>query len=151
MIGYKYVYRHGHPLAYSDGRVAEHRVHLYDKIGAGPHKCYWCGVQVIWSKGSRTAKGSLVVDHLDQNHHNNHPDNLVASCHPCNCGREHPQSILDGELSITWPDGSRHRAVKRTCKKCKKDFLHLEADHRSNRGQFCSRSCARSWPRRSVD
>jgi hypothetical protein len=75
----------GHPLSSRVGQVLEHRVILYNKIGPGPHPCYWhslsgCGQLALeWPK--------VCVDHLDDDPLNNDPDNLVSSCRGCNWGR----------------------------------------------------------------
>jgi hypothetical protein len=80
----------GHPLAYKDGRIKEHRFVLYEKIGPGPHACHWCGREIQWMPGGRAAfrdRRYLVPDHLDTNPLNNAPGNLVPSCVPCNSSR----------------------------------------------------------------
>lgn len=75
--------QHDHPLADSDGCVTEHRKVLYDKIGSGPHLCYWgCGAVLSWG----TIHG-ICVDHLDGDTMNNDPGNLVPSCFLCNIMR----------------------------------------------------------------
>lgn len=70
-----------HPLASQNTYLYEHRKVLYDRIGAGPHCCHWCGCEVVWRA---RGKKKLVADHLDNDKLNNHPDNLVPSCHACN-------------------------------------------------------------------
>lgn len=81
--GYILLRRTDHPLSSSNGMLFEHRKVLFDSIGYGPHKCFWCGRQVNWTKG-RATKGSLVPDHLDGDKANNSLSNLVPSCSPCN-------------------------------------------------------------------
>jgi hypothetical protein len=131
-----------HPLASKNGTVHEHRAMLYDKIGPGPHSCNWCGRLLDWLPGKKNIQGSITVDHLDNNGRNNVLDNLVASCHGCNCSRGRKDSIQDTELFITMKGNrGRHRAVERICKNCGKTFLHLKADKRPNAGQFCSKPC----------
>ena len=73
--------QHGHPLANLSGQVPEHRKVLYDKIGSGEHKCWWCGINLIWDKKSTNI---INVDHLDGVIDNNSPSNLVSACHKCN-------------------------------------------------------------------
>ncbi len=68
-----------HPLA-NDGWVYEHRYVMYGEVGAGPQKCWWCGVELQWD-------WNLNVDHLDYDRSNNDPANLVISCRACNIGR----------------------------------------------------------------
>lgn len=81
--GYVVLSGRDHPLARTN-RVFEHRAVLYDHLGAGVHPCHWCGAEVSWSaKGNRR----LVVDHLDDNKHNNRLSNLVPACNPCNATR----------------------------------------------------------------
>lgn len=70
----------GHPLAYKNGSIAEHRKILYDAIGPGQHPCEWCGKLKEWGHG-------LYVDHLDDDKTNNDLANLVPSCLRCNWGR----------------------------------------------------------------
>lgn len=73
-----------HPAAAPSGYVYQHRAVLFDAIGAGSHKCHWCGREVAWrAEGSR----KLVVDHLDGDKKRNEPGNLVPSCHRCNSTR----------------------------------------------------------------
>lgn len=85
--GYVYLLgMHDHPLCSSNGRMAEHRKILYDHIGPGPHKCFWCKSEIDWIRG-RCLKGSLVPDHLDGNKQNNDINNLVPSCNDCNSSR----------------------------------------------------------------
>ncbi len=70
----------GHPIAFGDGTVLEHRFVLYEKIGPGPHPCHWaCGAILDWGGPS-----GINVDHLDDDKLNNDPDNLVPSCGNCN-------------------------------------------------------------------
>lgn len=80
--GYVVLHRPDHSLADKSGRVAQHRQVLYDKIGEGPHDCFWCGKAVAWGGHS-----GLHVDHLDEVRDNNDPSNLVPTCPGCNFGR----------------------------------------------------------------
>lgn len=79
--GYLEVYLPTHPLAAANGRVYEHRLVLFGRIGAGEHPCHWCGRSVSWDDKS------LEVDHLDHDRANNAAANLVPSCHRCNSQR----------------------------------------------------------------
>jgi len=68
-----------HPLTHSGGSVYEHRKVVFDKVGVGPHPCYWCGKILEWS--------DIVVDHLNEVKDDNRFENLVISCNPCNRAR----------------------------------------------------------------
>ena len=77
-----------HPLTGQgelSGRVLEHRVVLWDKLGCQSldcvHPCHWCGRSVTWRDRS------LKTDHLDEDKQNNDPDNLEPSCNGCNIWR----------------------------------------------------------------
>lgn len=83
---YRYVTRPGHPLAMRNGRVAEHRMVLFDTTGGARMPCFWCGRPLDWFAG-RFDPQALVVDHRDHNRRNNDPTNLLPSCASCNCGR----------------------------------------------------------------
>lgn len=78
-----------HPLAQhcgkGYGKVYEHRLALFNKIGPGEHQCHWCSKLIYWRKDCRA--DAIVVDHLDENKWNNKPDNLVPSCRRCNAQR----------------------------------------------------------------
>lgn len=82
--GYFTILSPGHPLADKGGRVYEHRLVLFGILGGGEHPCFWCEKLVRWGVRGRSA---LVVDHLDGKTTNNHLNNLVASCNPCNSSR----------------------------------------------------------------
>lgn len=83
---YRYVTRHGHPLAGATGRAYEHRVVLFDAIGPGGHSCHWCGREVTW-ESTRGDADCLVADHLNGVGDDNRSENLVPSCAPCNTAR----------------------------------------------------------------
>lgn len=90
--GYRLVYRRGHPLASRNGSVLEHRAVLYDALGEGPHRCHWCGRQLVW-KGGPTNR--VNVDHLDDDPANNDPANLVPACIDCNSRRSWGRKALE--------------------------------------------------------
>jgi hypothetical protein len=137
-----------HPLAGHSGLVSEARVVLFARIGPGAHRCHWCGGKVRWRKGQRgNLVDALVADHVDNNPLNDAPDNVVASCGSCNGNRT--QKIKGGEAFVVNANGTRARAVEKACAACAKVFLAIPAQVRSGRGRFCSRSCARSAPRRT--
>lgn len=136
-----------HPLARpnssisKDGRTVEvhaHRIILFAKIGAGPHRCHWCGQPVAWVSAPGSAR--LVSDHVDGDIHNNDPANLVPSCSGCNANRSHPGRIQDGEPFVVI-QGRRHRAIERVCQQCGTPFLMSAALAKNGRGKFCSHSC----------
>ena len=83
--GYRVLHDRSHPLATAQGKVLEHRVVLFEKIGDGAHPCHWCRTIVAWGEGP--AGSRLNVDHLDANKLNNDPGNLVPSCLDCNTKR----------------------------------------------------------------
>lgn len=96
-----------HPLALNSGRVFIHRVVLYDKLGDGGHPCHWCGTIVYWNKSYPKDKDALLVDHLDHDRHNNHPDNLVPACNSCNSKRR--RNSRSQALICTRPNKLSHR------------------------------------------
>lgn len=96
---YQAVYRPGHPLSGSNGKVYAHRLALYEQIGPGWHPCHWCSTPVTWdaTRGEPTA---LVADHINAIGDDNRPENLVASCWGCNTTRgtqnRHRALVADG-------------------------------------------------------
>jgi len=76
-----------HVLSDGKGWVYEHRLILFEKIGPGKHNCHWCGKEVDFDKKYPEFLDALVADHLDNNHQNNNPENLVPSCNICNVAR----------------------------------------------------------------
>lgn len=77
--GYIILLRSEHPLAMSEGRVAEHRIVAYEKHEGKCPSCFWCALSLSWE--------DAVVDHLDEDKQNNKPTNLVVSCNRCNRAR----------------------------------------------------------------
>jgi hypothetical protein len=86
--GYIAAFRPDHPLAQRTGWQYEHRIVLYDMIGAGEHPCHWCGKALSWKINYNAADNrGLGVDHLDRDRTNNTVANLVPSCRSCNNAR----------------------------------------------------------------
>lgn len=77
--GYELQFLPGHPISQPSGQIATHRLILYAKIGPGEHNCAGCGDLVSWEKGT------LKVNHVDENKLNNDPENLEPVCFECNC------------------------------------------------------------------
>jgi hypothetical protein len=142
---YRKLRRVGHPLATSDGHVAEHRFVLYEKIGPGEHPCHWCGKMLRWTPGEQLPD-SITPDHLDSIKRNNVPDNLVPSCQKCNSSRTHHENfdkrIKPGDAVITLKNGHRIKAVESICAECGFSFAHPVKPSRRSRGKFCSKHCA---------
>ena len=88
-----------------------HRRVLFEKIGPGPHPCHWCGERVDWWTG-------LHVDHLNGDHLDNRPENIVPSCLLCN--------RIGARL------GKRRRSL-RPCERCGQQTINRK---------YCSRGCA---------
>lgn len=142
-------YLPNHPLAGKTGLVSEARTVLYTRIGGGVHQCHWCGCAIRWVTGrcGYTA-GAIVADHVDNDPINDAQENIVASCGPCNGART--RKISKDELFVERSNGTRLRAVERTCAKCDKPFLIPPAFLRKpNGGLYCSLSCARKGPRKT--
>ena len=133
---------HGHPLAGKTGRVSEARYVLFNAIGWGPHPCHWCGKLVDWTVGRRgNIPDALVADHVNSDPLNDALENLVAACGICNAKRA--RAVEDDELYIVRTNGTRLRALKRTCEFCGDEFPAAPDQVRAGRARFCSRSCAR--------
>lgn len=115
-----------HPLAQDSGngygKVYEHRLVLFNKIGPSSHKCYWCEKPIKWVESGSDA---IVADHLDEDGWNNSPDNIVVSCRRCNiqrsirpdflthCPKGHDYNIVGIYIRL---DGGG-----RVCKGCSKE------------------------------
>lgn len=86
---YRRIKAPGHPLAHKDGKAWEHRVVLYDSIGAGVQQCHHCGKELVWMvpDPARNDKRLVYVDHLNSDKSDNRAENLVPSCFRCNTRR----------------------------------------------------------------
>lgn len=76
-----------HPATHPSGFTRLHRIVLWDKLKkAGiDHEsipCHWCNTILTWNQ--------VKTDHLNWQKADNHPENLVPSCHPCNAKRRMP-------------------------------------------------------------
>ena len=145
----------GHPLLPNGSHsVPEHRLLLWDLIGPGAHPCHYCGVKVEWRPNSRTATGSLTVDHQDRNPLNNAPENLVPSCQSCN-SKNQAKAVLDNENYRLNSLGNRIRGERRNCGYCDKAFVVWVSKNRPRGGIYCSRKCfadiRRGKPKRRAD
>ena len=83
--GYRMLNMRDHPLARAQGKVPEHRVVLFAKIGPGEHPCHWCGKSLGWEAPRQSLK--IMADHVDHDRLNNAPHNLVPACLDCNTKR----------------------------------------------------------------
>lgn len=83
---YQRTYAPDHPVAGPSGKTYVHRIVLYDAIGEGPHKCFWCKRIVMWRRGI-DSPDALHADHLNGVRDDNRVDNLVPSCQDCNVAR----------------------------------------------------------------
>lgn len=90
--GYRIVKREGHPLAWKNGWVAEHRAVVWERYGQNLPPCEICGKPTDWE--------TCHIDHKDESTDNNDPDNLRPLCPGCNTGRvvrrTIPQLTIDG-------------------------------------------------------
>ncbi len=114
------------------GKVYEHRLVLFNKVGPGNQECYWCKKQVFWMK--EVHSNAIVADHLDGNEWNNTPENLVVSCRRCNiqrsirsdflthCPKGHIYSVVG--LYIRLDGGGR------MCKGCNRERAILRTEKR---------------------
>lgn len=99
------------------GKVYEHRLVLYNKIGDGKHQCNWCKKTLSWD-GEEEAR--IVADHLDGNEWNNTPNNLVPSCWRCNFARAtRPDFLTHCEHGHEWTEENTYIRLDGTGRQCK--------------------------------
>lgn len=110
--GYTQIKLPGHPVAKAHGFAYLHRVVLFDKIGYGPHQCFYCLTHVNWGY-------DLEADHKDHNKDNNDPLNLVPCCVACNRARWN--RTKDGCPHGHGPYDAQYANGHRYCKRCKRD------------------------------
>jgi hypothetical protein len=141
----------GHPVTGKSAITFLHRILLYDKIGGGLHSCHYCHTPLAWQHElQRFPVGTkkLLVDHVNNNPSDNADGNLVPCCHACNCKKNSPLSIKDGEAYLSFNNPSRNRlarkrAVSVNCRCCGKEFLAIAASVRYKGVSFCSPECRR--------
>lgn len=140
----KHVYLPNHPLAPKTGTMLVSRVNLYAKIGAGPHQCHWCGRWLKWrvlAIRGRPKSNVIVTDHLDGDHTNDDPTNLVPSCNGCNISRGTRDLEPGDPDAFVTVAGIRNRADKKVCIVCGIEFLIPISQTKYRLGRFCSRAC----------
>lgn len=110
--GYRVLNIPSHPLARAQGKVAEHRVVLFAKIGAADHSCHWCGKLLAWTGVRQSVK--IMADHVDHDRLNNDPTNLVPACLDCNTKRRaKPREPRPLRPHLVLTEGQRERARQR--------------------------------------
>lgn len=119
--GYRALTGHwGHPLA-KDGEILEHRKVLFDRVGFGPHPCFWCRRPLSWIQ--------IRADHLDGDRLHNDPANLVVACDGCNVRRGRagnprewdPNRCVRGHVFDEVNTYIDNRG-RRSCRTCKHDY-----------------------------
>lgn len=69
-----------HPIASKKSKILyEHRMVAYDSRNGICEPCFWCGTKLDWE--------NCVIDHLNEDKHDNRPDNLLIACTNCNRAR----------------------------------------------------------------
>lgn len=129
-------YMPGHPLAAANGQISEARLVLYEKIGPGPHKCHWCPAVIDWAisrKGNQD--GAIMADHLDNDFHNDAPENLVPACSKCNIGRIRPATFTSELVQCERCSRSFEIRYRRSgpilCLPCKKHLSYKKRRQKS--------------------
>lgn len=110
--GYIQVSNSVHPVAGVQGLAFVHRIVLYDELGPGIHRCYYCDVPVEWFV-------DLEVDHKDHDKVNNDPENLVPCCVGCNRSRWNTEKTGCPKQSEHGPYDKVYANGWRYCSKCK--------------------------------
>ncbi len=101
-----------HFLATKNGWLPLHRAVLFDFLGVGPHKCYWCNRDIEWHRAGRVDHDlpGIQVDHLDNDPRNNKLENLAAVCQWCNVGRSRGRFGAAAKLrSVEWKEAEVRR------------------------------------------
>lgn len=69
-----------HPMSTkTSGMLYEHRMVAYDARNGICEPCFWCGKELEWE--------NCVIDHLNEDKHDNRPENLLIACTHCNRAR----------------------------------------------------------------
>jgi hypothetical protein len=133
---YRTVYIPDHPLANKNGRVTTHRLVLWEKVEGRDVPCHWCGRPLFWRNTKRGAD-TLCVDHVDYDIHNNHPDNLEATCQSCNTGRKYAnRTHCKNGHPLTTPDSlyTAPGSGKSSCRGCLSDAQKRVRRRRESQG-----------------
>ena len=89
-----------------------HQIIFFLVNGTGPWSCHFCGEEIN-ETGKRLGGRSLIVHHVDWDHSNNDPENLVATHWGCHT-RHHVQGSKHSEetksnMRATWTEERRKR------------------------------------------
>ena len=117
--GYKAVSVREHPRAKNGHSIHEHILVAEKKLG-------------------RYLKAGEIVHHIDENIHNNNPENLMVFATASDHLRYH-----HNKNAILYQDGDVWRTkagVEKECEYCKKIFIVTEK-HKIDNQRFCSMSC----------
>lgn len=146
MTGYRKVrLTEGHALLPPGGSpiVPEHRLVLFEKIGAGSHPCYRCGTVVEWMPGAGAVRGAVITDHVNRDRADNSPGNLEPACVDCSLANR-SNTLTDADLWVRHGN-TRVRGVLRICPTCDGHFVAYVDRRRPRAGTYCSRDCV--WRR----
>lgn len=108
--GYRRMSDPTHPLSEKTGVMYAHRYAAHQKHNGECPACFWCAAVLRWS--------TAVVDHLNEDKTDNHPDNLVVSCNGCNRARGAILPFIERMTDTAWLAfcvvGATHRARIKT-------------------------------------
>lgn len=126
-----------HPLVPPCGRMSVHRINLFEKLGPGVHRCHWCKKPLIWEVRRKAKRRAIFVDYLDHDRNNVSKQNIIPICNTCNVRRKQ-RDVAEEYVEIA---GIRHRATRRICATCEKEFLVPTYQLKHRPARFCSVSC----------